>query len=605
MKAKPILLNLLVGVFLITLISNCSKKEESPNPWGNNSSIDNPTVPPNEYTVPAVTFSAPVMGFVEDINGNPVQGAIVSTGSKTFTTDENGAFKLDNAPFTGDFCYIKAIKKGFFTASNTVQKHGGNQYATKLVLMPQDNIQTYTATEAKTISLQGGAQIDFPAEAIKTLSGAPYTGQVHVAVAHLDPAAPNFSDLIPGGDLRGYSAEGNDVQLYSYGMLNVELRDDAGNYLQLAEGKKATLTMPVPAAMSSTAPATIPLWYFDENKGVWIEEGEAKLQNGKYIGTVSHFTPWNCDWRGPRATVKGKFIDCDGVPVSNILVKTDQATAQVDENGNWQRWVPAGMEIEVKAKFIGENTEIDLSTRTPKLTEGQVFDLSSLKLGCLAKIVGEITDCNGDPFEGYALIKVGSVTIRTAITNGKLRVLAGTHTNQTAEIFFHQPASGELSKIQITLPAKEKKLDLGTVKACPAKKITPVFSFDYDDGTGTTSSSFTNMTMAEAVYVKSMDVLRVTFEEKSTGVYKTATLSIKSPKLGPVPSSSDSTIQIIPGQQRFFYDKNISFNLLKYEGEGGEVSGTFSGDMLEYQTGGQKTIAITNGKFTAVRLPDQ
>jgi hypothetical protein len=46
-----------------------------------------------------------------------------------------------------------------------------------------------------------------------------------------------------------------------------------GEKVELAEGLPATLTFAVPASMKDQAPATIPLWYFDEDEGIWKEEG--------------------------------------------------------------------------------------------------------------------------------------------------------------------------------------------------------------------------------------------------------------------------------------------------------------------------------------------
>jgi hypothetical protein len=74
----------------------------------------------------------------------------------------------------------------------------------------------------------------------------------------------------------------------------------------VAPGKTATLTIDVPESQTATAPATIPLWFFDEEAGVWQEEGEATRQGDKYIGTVKHFTDWNADHPTGWAIVRGK-----------------------------------------------------------------------------------------------------------------------------------------------------------------------------------------------------------------------------------------------------------------------------------------------------------
>jgi len=82
--------------------------------------------------------------------------------------------------------------------------------------------------------------------------------------------------------------------------------------LQLATGKNATVTFPIATATQSTAPATIPLWFFDETKGMWIEQGSATKTGNTYVGTVSHFTWWNCDWGGGPLTYTATFVDQNG-----------------------------------------------------------------------------------------------------------------------------------------------------------------------------------------------------------------------------------------------------------------------------------------------------
>ncbi len=57
-------------------------------------------------------------------------------------------------------------------------------------------------------------------------------------------------------------------------MAAVELTGTSGELLQIATGKKATLTLSIPSSLAASAPATIPLWFFDEAKGLWKEEAE-------------------------------------------------------------------------------------------------------------------------------------------------------------------------------------------------------------------------------------------------------------------------------------------------------------------------------------------
>lgn len=63
-----------------------------------------------------------------------------------------------------------------------------------------------------------------------------------------------------------------------------------GQKLQIASGKKVKMSNKVPNELLDKAPSTIPLWYFDESLGYWIEKGEAHLVNDSYVGEVGHFS---------------------------------------------------------------------------------------------------------------------------------------------------------------------------------------------------------------------------------------------------------------------------------------------------------------------------
>jgi len=71
-------------------------------------------------------------------------------------------------------------------------------------------------------------------------------------------------------------------------MVNVNLTDNSGKPLQLKGDAPAEVTYPIPKGMESNPPASIPLWHFDEEKGIWMEDGVGynfnctSIQNRKY-----------------------------------------------------------------------------------------------------------------------------------------------------------------------------------------------------------------------------------------------------------------------------------------------------------------------------------
>jgi hypothetical protein len=173
---------------------------------------------------------------------------------------------------------------------------------------------------------------------------------VNADMLYLDPNNSNFTELMPGGDLAALRSNSAETQLFSYGMTEVSLTDNAGNPLQLKEGASSELTFPIPAGMESNPPATIPLWYFDEQRGIWVEEGVATLRGDMYEGSVTHFSWHNLDVPSERVTIRGTVRDCENKPVSYVKVTVDQTAAATNSRGEYTVYVPANTPVTVTVK---------------------------------------------------------------------------------------------------------------------------------------------------------------------------------------------------------------------------------------------------------------
>jgi hypothetical protein len=123
--------------------------------------------------------------------------------------------------------------------------------------------------------------------------------------------------------------------------------------LQLKGDVPAELTFPIPAGMESNPPATIPLWSFNEEKGIWIEEGFATLQGNVYVGTTTHFSWVNLDEPARRVTIKGKVVDCENKPVPFVKVTADQTFAYTSSSGDYSVVVPEQTPVTLKVTANG------------------------------------------------------------------------------------------------------------------------------------------------------------------------------------------------------------------------------------------------------------
>jgi hypothetical protein len=280
---KKILLYLL----LAALIGNGCRKNDR----GGNNEPD-PSVPglPKE----GVTVSSSVFGRIVDEQDKALAGVAVTGGGKTVTTDANGIYILVDVQLDQARAYITAFKQGFFRGSRIFQPiKNGLSKPPLIKLLTQKSIGMIGAAAGGAVESPGGIKIELPANAIEG-----YTGQVNVVANYVNPTSPDFFARMPG-DLAADNAENKRGALISYGMSNIDLLDNNGNKVKIKAGKEVTVTLPVPQKLQSSATTTIDMWYFDEDKAIWKQEGKGTYQNGKYVGKVTHFSVWNYDHWNP------------------------------------------------------------------------------------------------------------------------------------------------------------------------------------------------------------------------------------------------------------------------------------------------------------------
>jgi len=217
------------------------------------------------------TEDGSVAGVITDLNNNPVIDATVAGGTATTTTDANGNFTLTKVQFTADTVVVNVTKDGFFQGSKNFGSTTKTVKDAKIQLLPKPASSIITASSGGNVTVTGGGSVDFAGGFVNASNGTVYTGNVSVSTVYLNSTDQNFSTSVPG-NLKGVNAINQQGVLQSFGVIAVELNDASGNKLQLAQGKTATIALPIPAALLGKAPASIPLWYFDDTKGWWKKE---------------------------------------------------------------------------------------------------------------------------------------------------------------------------------------------------------------------------------------------------------------------------------------------------------------------------------------------
>jgi len=347
-----------------------------------------------------------VVGRLIDEAGNPVSGATVTLESQSTTSDLLGLFLFKNISVNKGRCVLSFSKTGYINQYYGCKPSKGKTTYVKPVMLGHELTQNINSGSGGTIILPNGGSAEFPANAFVNEAGVAYTGNVEVRLTLLNADDAEFSSKSPGRDMRATDASGNTRILYSYGMMNVELYGQASETLNLASGKTATLTFPVTQTQQSTAPSSIPLWYFDEETALWKEEGTALKNSSEYSAEVSHFTWWNCDYPYPLAYISGHVVSCSGSPVSNIDVYADYYLGYITDNqGYYAGDAPAnyGMFEMYAEDWSAGVTQYEF---VPSLTPGQNYTVANLVFSDngnsnTVAVQGQIVDCNGLPSDGF------------------------------------------------------------------------------------------------------------------------------------------------------------------------------------------------------------
>ncbi|HKO81963.1 MAG TPA: carboxypeptidase-like regulatory domain-containing protein [Chitinophagaceae bacterium] len=384
-------------------------------------------IPPSTEEAP-IWKTAGVTGQVIDANGMPVDAAEVKFGTSIKQTDKNGYFSFADASFSTGEAFVTVKKAGFFSGSRTFfPRQGSNNYL-KIKLIAYRLSGTIDATAGGEIELRNGMKIELPAGGMVTKNGGAYSGDVNLFATYLDPTANDINERMPG-DLRGVNTGGQQRALKSLGMVAAELYSPSGQPLNIKTGSKAKLTFQIPSSLASNAPNTVPLWYFNEATGLWVEEGVAARQGDEYIGEVSHFTFWNVDIPSEFIKLSIKITGLDNNPIAGAKVKLTSLLNQsaaydfTDNTGYVIGGVPKGQQLKMEVFDNCENI-VFTSTIGPFSTD---TELGSKQVGSkvpLQTIYGTVNSCNGSPLASGVLqvLLSNNQSEFTIIENGKFSI---------------------------------------------------------------------------------------------------------------------------------------------------------------------------------------
>ena len=266
----------------------------------NDSDSKDPITPPIENII-----QKQVSALILAAEGNSLSDAKVTIEGQSFSTNHEGQAQFSvNIPQNLDNVVVKIDKAGFVSQSLRLKANELENISARLLAVK--NVITVAAIEkAQRIeSQQMNASIAIPENAFVGPDGQPATGQVTVEFTPWDIQSQDLNAMPANGVAE--NAQNQIVDLISAGMISATFKNAQGETLQLATGKTADLRMDLPVSsinnQTMQVGTQIPMWFFDQNKGLWIEEGIGhvveSLQSSTGLAvhaTVSHFSTWNWD----------------------------------------------------------------------------------------------------------------------------------------------------------------------------------------------------------------------------------------------------------------------------------------------------------------------
>jgi hypothetical protein len=556
----------LTTILLAILIfaGNCRKAELSLEGGGSQSTI---------------TFS--ISGRVLDKSNVPVSGAEVKAGGIATTTDVNGNFTLDNVSAKKDAAFVKVEKSGFFTGSRTFVAHARVVNYVDIKLINKEVAGNFSASGGGSVTLPAGGSITFQPNGIADANGAAYSGTVAVSAFFIDPTVQGFTSIMPG-DLRGITSSNEERGLESFGMMAVELNASGGQKLQLASGKKATIKFPIPAALVSQAPATIPLWYFDEADGMWKEEGSATKQGNEYIGEVSHFSFWNCDAPFQLVNFEAIVKDQNGNPVVNaeVIIKKisdgSQGCGRTDDAGKVSGKIPANEALQIRIKDRCQNV-LHNQNIGPFSSNANLGTITvNVNPTTTLTITGTAVSCTNTPVtNGYVHVLLDGLAYRAPVNNGNFSVTIQrcVSTAANAAVSVTDIGSNQQSASS-TFNVTSGTVNAGQVSAC-----------------GTTISNYINYTIdaTQTVLTHPQDSLRITtFSTQQVTTIEGSTRSQPYDYISfSFPGSAPGTYELqslyaVRNSTTLIKSGAINVNITEFgTGSGSYIAGNFTGNMRD------------------------
>ncbi|MBK7233043.1 MAG: carboxypeptidase regulatory-like domain-containing protein [Saprospiraceae bacterium] len=541
-----------------------------------------------------VLVSSGVFGRVFDPSGNPLENVEVSFDRTSVLTDKNGVFLLKDQLMNKQGAHIKFKKSSYFEVYRTVIPVKGQVVNLETRLIKRSLTKTIQSAQGGPVESNGNASVIFQANSFQNENSQPYSGSVRVYTYYLDPLADQTLSEMPG-NLTGRDKDGKYVVLRTIGMLKVELEDEMGNPLKLNPNLPAEMKVPIPSSLQSKAEEFIPLWYFDQTKGSWIEEGKAKVNGSYYVGNAAHFTFWNWDFPFKAINLKFRLVDELGNPLSGFgfdildLTQWGHGSGATNNDGTFEGKIPANTSFEMVGLECNSSIIKTFQSQNIDLDLGDVLVPNIKTFNLLLQAV----DCNNQA------VSNGYVNLTEKQTKSMIYIPLDANGNINTFMSYCGTVAYHLKIVDIT-NLKEKTdvdfdvnnqsiVDLGEIKVCEElKDFVRINCLGKDN----LYSAYVDGSAPGPIQI-------FAFGPDSTH-FRMNILDISQSAGNP---NSISLNQYIPNVALYCASNcnTVNYQIIHIGPQGGQIKGTFSGSLLNLDALGPQGNINFSGEFSILR----
>lgn len=306
-------------------------------------------------------------GKVVNSSNQGIENVTVEIAGCTASTDKNGNYTLSNIPS------VKRVSVNY-NKDTYIE-------TSKIITIPEETENYIESSLAKytsnwTYKSEDGSNTDIVIDEntkYNNDSSKNYVGDIHAYYSLYNTHTTQGRDTFPGS-YEGLNSNGMIVAFTSYAYLVLNLKDEDNNPLYASK----LITIKVKNIQASAE--TIPLWFYNKDKGIWIEDGVAQRdQDGNYICEISETGTWSISKpiETEMGIYTGHIIDENENPMANVRL---QATGKnwkssdltTDKNGEFTIYVTPNESFELSAYNYKEKYGAAFPTTLEAISSGDM-----------------------------------------------------------------------------------------------------------------------------------------------------------------------------------------------------------------------------------------